>query len=68
MRIEAKDGSLVAMPTGPQGSGLVKGLAQADGLAVVPEGVEAISAGSPVTVLLLRLPVPGNDGPRVDAR
>lgn len=68
VRIEAKDGSLVAMPAGPQGSGLVKGLAQADGLAVVPEGVEAISAGSPVTVLLLRLPVPGNDGPRVDAR
>ena len=68
VRIEAKDGSLVAIPAGPQGSGLVKGLAQADGLAVVPEGVDAISAGSPVTVLLLRLPVLGDDDLRVEAR
>ena len=59
VRLKATDDELLAMPTGPQGSGLVKGLAQVDGLAVVPEGVEAISAGSPVTVLLVRLPVEG---------
>ena len=57
VRLKATDDALLAMPTGPQGSGLVKGLAQVDGLAVVPEGVEAISAGSPVTVLLVRFPV-----------
>jgi molybdopterin molybdotransferase len=68
VRIEAKDGALVAIPTGPQGSGLVKGLVQADGLAVVPEGVDAISAGSPVTVLLLRLPALGDDDHGIEAR
>ena len=68
VRLVSKDGALVAMPTGPQGSGLVKGLVQADGLAVVPEGVDAISAGSPVTVLLLRLPALGDDDPAVEAR
>jgi molybdopterin molybdotransferase len=68
VRIEAKDGALVATPTGPQGSGLVKGLVQADGLAVVPEGVTEISAGNPVTVLLLRLPALGDAYPGVEAR
>ena len=38
---------------GPQGSGLVSSLGMADGLAVVPEGVRAIAAGSPVHVILL---------------
>ena len=57
VRIELSDGALLAVPTGPQGSGLVSGLAEVDGLAVVPEGVDEISAGSPVRVLLLRLPM-----------
>jgi molybdopterin molybdotransferase len=39
--------------TGPQGSGLVGGLASAGGLAVVPEGVGTIEAGEPVQVILL---------------
>ncbi len=56
VRLDARAGTLIALPTGPQGSGLVRGLAGADGLAVVPEGTEEIPAGSPVTVLLLRLP------------
>jgi molybdopterin molybdotransferase len=56
VRIDAADGALVATPTGPQGSGLVRGLAGADGLAVVPEGIDELPAGSPVRVLLLRLP------------
>lgn len=39
--------------TGPQGSGLVGGLARATGLAVLPEGVGTIEAGEPVQVVLL---------------
>lgn len=39
--------------TGPQGSGLVSGLARADGLAVIPPEVTSVSVGDPVRVLLL---------------
>ncbi|MDE2751596.1 MAG: molybdopterin molybdotransferase MoeA [Gemmatimonadota bacterium] len=39
--------------TGPQGSGLVRSLRDAEGLAVVPEGTSRIEAGDPVSVLLL---------------
>lgn len=39
--------------TGPQGSGLVRSLRDADGLAIVPEGVDRVEAGGPVPVLLL---------------
>lgn len=40
--------------TGPQGSGLVRSLRDADGLAVVPEGIERIDQHNRVTVILLR--------------
>lgn len=43
-----------AVLTGPQGSGLVRSLALADGLAVVPEGRDVIPAGAEVEVLLVR--------------
>ncbi|MXV95761.1 MAG: molybdopterin molybdotransferase MoeA, partial [Gemmatimonadetes bacterium] len=39
--------------TGPQGSGLVRSLRDAEGLAVVPEGTSRIEAGDTVSVLLL---------------
>ncbi len=39
--------------TGPQGSGLVRSLRDADGLAVVPEGTARIEVGDPVSVVLL---------------
>ena len=39
--------------TGAQGSGLVRSLRDADGLAVVPEGVGRVEAGDRVSVLLL---------------
>jgi molybdopterin molybdotransferase len=48
--------------TGPQGSGLVGGLAWAGGLAVLPEGVGAIQAGEPVQVILIDGPTPGAPG------
>jgi len=39
--------------TGPQGSGLVRGLASAGGLAILPLGVSAIETGGAVDVILL---------------
>ena len=47
------NGGLRCSLTGPQGSGLVRSLCDADGLAVVPEGVGRVEAGDPVSVLLL---------------
>lgn len=55
--LEGEQRGLLARLTGPQGSGLVKGLGTADGLAVVPEGREAVEAGEDVEVILL------DDGP-----
>ncbi len=40
--------------TGPQGSGLVRSLPAADGLAVLPEGREEICRGDPVSVMILQ--------------
>jgi molybdopterin molybdotransferase len=40
--------------TGPQGSGLVKGLGLADGLAVLPVGTDSVPAESDVRVILLQ--------------
>jgi len=42
--------------TGPQGSGLVGGLARAAGLAVLPVGIGAIEVDEPVEVILLDAP------------
>jgi molybdopterin molybdotransferase len=51
--LEGSASSLSARPTGPQGSGLVSGLARAGGLAVIDEDVAGVEAGEPVTVRLL---------------
>ena len=40
--------------TGPQGSGILTSMSEADGLAIVPEGVGELAAGSPVDVVPLR--------------
>jgi len=47
------EGGLVARLTGPQLSGLVRGLALADGLAIVPPDRKAIEIGEDVSVMLL---------------
>ena len=39
--------------TGDQGSGILRSLVQADGVAVIPEDVDNLPAGAPVDVLLL---------------
>ena len=51
--LEASEGRFRARLTGPQGSGLVSGLARADGLAVIDEESPGAGEGEPVTVLLL---------------
>ena len=44
---------LRARLTGPQGSGLVTGLALADGLAVIPPETTSVQEGDPILVMLL---------------
>lgn len=55
-------GGLVALPTGPQGSGLVRSLGDAQGLAVVPAGPPC-PAGTPLRVLLLDDASAGSEEP-----
>jgi molybdopterin molybdotransferase len=42
--------------TGPQGSGILNSMVQANGLAVIPEDCDALPAGERVTVLMLDWP------------
>ena len=51
--LEVKDGRYVVAPVSGPGSHLVAGMARANALAIVPEGVEHVAAGSPVTVMML---------------
>jgi molybdopterin molybdotransferase len=51
--VRVRDGALVAALTGPQLSGLVRGLALADGLAVVDPSRSAVEPGDSVDVMLL---------------
>lgn len=52
VRLASEGAEIVAHSTGPQGSGLVRGLAEAHGLAIVPEG-RSVAAGAHVDVILL---------------
>jgi molybdopterin molybdotransferase len=47
------DGRYVASTTGEQGSGILKSMVRANGLIVLPEGIETMKAGDEVTVQLL---------------
>ncbi|MDD2686197.1 MAG: molybdopterin molybdotransferase MoeA [Gallionella sp.] len=50
----SKEGDvLVAMPTGDQGSGILRSMAMAEGLLVIPSSSKGIAAGEQVTVQLL---------------
>jgi molybdopterin molybdotransferase len=51
--LDRRDDATVAALTGPQLSGLVSGLAAADGLAVVKPERDAVEAGGQVDVMLL---------------
>jgi molybdopterin molybdotransferase len=53
VRLAHADGRWTAAPTGAQGSHLVSSVALADGLAIVPEDVTEVAAGTQVDVQLL---------------
>jgi molybdopterin biosynthesis enzyme len=44
----------VASPTGGRGSNLIATVARANGLAMIPRGVETVEAGGEVRVMLFR--------------
>lgn len=52
VRLDTEGTATVAQLTGPQGSGLVRGLAAAQGLAIIPAG-SVVARGDAVEVLLL---------------
>jgi len=54
--VTRREGRYHARSTGEQGSGILTSMARAKGLAVVPEGVEYLPAGSEVTVQMLDWP------------
>ncbi len=51
VRLEHRDGELVAVPNGAQGSHIVTSLVGADGLARIPAGEGTAAAGTPVAVI-----------------
>lgn len=53
VRLHETPNGLEATLTGDQGSGILSSLVKADGLAVIPEGVDHLPAGTEVQVLLL---------------
>ena len=53
------DGQLVAHSTGSQSSSTLMSMVQADGLLIVPEGVNQVQAGQSLPVRLMRQPKPG---------
>lgn len=54
VRLQYRDGRLLATTTGTQSSGALMSMVLADGLMIVPEGVTAITAGETFAVRLLR--------------
>jgi len=54
VRVRRTDEGWVASPTGGRGSNLIATVARANGLAVIPPGVETAEAGSEVRVMLFR--------------
>jgi len=54
VRLLETDAGYEAMLTGDQGSGILDSLVQADGLAIIPEDVDHLQAGTDVMVILLK--------------
>jgi molybdopterin molybdotransferase len=54
--VEKRDGRYYARTTGEQGSGVLTSMVKANGLVIVPEGIELIKAGERVTVQMLDWP------------
>jgi molybdopterin molybdotransferase len=54
--VSQREGRYHARTTGEQGSGVLTSMAKANGLAIVPEGIEYLEAGSEVTVQMIDWP------------
>jgi molybdopterin molybdotransferase len=54
VRLERRDGGLVAVPNGPQGSHIISSLLGADALAMIPQGEGEVGPGDPVALTPLR--------------
>lgn len=54
VRIEEKDGSLVAFSAGSQETGRLKALVDADGIAVIPAEWGSVEPGAAVQIQVLR--------------
>jgi molybdopterin molybdotransferase len=54
--VSHRDGRYYARTTGEQGSGVLTSMANANGLAIVPEGTYRVTAGNEVTVQMLDWP------------
>jgi len=54
VRVAAKDGALVSHPMHAQGSGVSTSMVEANGFAIVEEGVTAVSAGTMVDTVVFR--------------
>ncbi len=54
--LEERDGTTYARLTGDQGSGILLSMVKAQGVAIIPEDVDHLPAGSPVQVMMLDWP------------
>lgn len=54
VRLRRSNGEWLAAPTGGRQSNLMATMSRADGLAVIPQGVETAAAGTPVRVVRVR--------------
>lgn len=54
--VTCENGVLRARATGEQGSGMLTSMARANGLAIIPEGVEEVPAGTTLSVQMLDWP------------
>ncbi|MFA5867223.1 MAG: gephyrin-like molybdotransferase Glp [Actinomycetota bacterium] len=56
VRVQKKNGDYYAESTGPQGSGILKSMVLADGLALIPPEIESVKAGERVRTRLISQP------------
>jgi molybdopterin molybdotransferase len=54
VRLEPRDGALLAWSAGNQDTGILKTMLRADGIAVLPAEAGSFEAGAPVDVQVLR--------------
>jgi molybdopterin molybdotransferase len=54
--VKKRDGQYHARTTGEQGSGVLTSMVKANGLVIIPEGIELVKAGERVAVQMLDWP------------